>query len=167
MKRLSKKNSEKVLSLQKLTRHLLITMFAVLLGGCAITQQVEMTSFSMEPTLHEGQSVRILPVGDEPLLRNEVILFADPLRSEEMLIKRIVGLPGETVEIVEGLLFINGERLAEAYPVVPNLQTEQFGPVLIGDDAYFVLGDNRPNSLDSRTAGSIPRKEIMGKVVLP
>jgi signal peptidase I len=90
-------------------------------------------------------------------------------KSTENYIKRIIGLPGETVEIEEdGTIYINGEVLPEEYGYGETTPQELTGEVVLGDDEYFVLGDNREISLDSRYAevGNIPRSIIIGRAWL-
>lgn len=122
------------------------------------------TDQSMRPTLREHQYC---------IVQNYIYRFTKPNRgdivvvqpdslSDEHLVKRIVGLGGETFEIVDGDVYINGQQLAEPYaigPTQPNL-----GPFRIEEEAYFVMGDNRLESEDSRHFGSIPLKNIRGKV---
>lgn len=77
------------------------------------------------------------------------------------LIKRIIGLPGEKVEIVEGVTYINGKSLNESYTVQDG---GSYGPFVVPEGEYFMMGDNRPNSLDSRfDLGTVPRENIIGK----
>ncbi|CAN5584243.1 N/A [soil metagenome] len=77
------------------------------------------------------------------------------------LIKRVIGLPGETVEVIEGVVHINGMPLTEPYA---GPEIRDFPPVVVPDDEYYMLGDNRGNSLDSRfTLGTIPKENIVGR----
>lgn len=77
------------------------------------------------------------------------------------LIKRIVGLPGETIRLQGGVLFVNGRPVGEPYAVA---DTREFGPVTVPDGEYLMLGDNRPNSDDSRfSLGTVPRDHLVGK----
>ncbi|MFQ5555486.1 MAG: signal peptidase I, partial [Acidimicrobiia bacterium] len=77
-------------------------------------------------------------------------------------IKRVIGLPGETVEIREGVIFINGAPLAESY-LAPGTRMPDFGPELVPPDTVFVMGDNRNASQDSRVFGPIPKEDIVGR----
>lgn len=85
------------------------------------------------------------------------------LRTPEAdLIKRVIGLPGETIEINDNTVFINGIPLAEPY--LPEIaRTSSMRPVTIPEDEFFVMGDNRARSLDSRSFGTVSREEIVGK----
>ena len=98
--------------------------------------------------------------------RGEIIVFQTPNSPDRFLVKRIVGMPGDTVAFSAGVLFINGHHLEELY-LPDSYQTSQPGldmrPLKVGDHEYFVMGDNRHSSVDSRFLGPIPRKLITGK----
>jgi signal peptidase I len=98
---------------------------------------------------------------------NVVVLEATPARGGVPLIKRIVGLPGDSLEISQGAVWVNGARLAEPYiDGVTTACGNYCSPFTLAPGMYFVMGDNRPNSLDSRSFGPVPGKEIIGRVVL-
>ena len=87
---------------------------------------------------------------------------------EEYYIKRVIGLPGETVQIIDGYVYINGEKLDENYGAeVMNDAGRAAEPITLGDDEYFVLGDNRNDSKDSRhiELGAVDTRKILGKAV--
>jgi signal peptidase I len=126
----------------------------------------------------------LLPVKD--IHRLDIIVFKYPEEPERDFIKRVIGLPGETVELRNKHVFINGQRIEEPYvyyledppPLpqemeVPNeLQgmtrdpREQYGPVTVPPGHYFMMGDNRDNSQDSRYWGFLPRENIKGKALV-
>lgn len=81
----------------------------------------------------------------------------------ELIIKRVIGLPGEKISCSDNKLYINGEILRENYSIGI---TSDFSEITISENEYFVLGDNRENSIDSRIIGSIPIKQIKGKAIL-
>lgn len=83
---------------------------------------------------------------------------------ESDLIKRVIGLPGETIEIVDGQILIDGSPLSEPY-LDSSIRMNDFGPELIPDDSYFVMGDNRGSSRDSRVFGPIERDRVVGKAL--
>ena len=119
---------------------------------------------SMEPTLRGGQRVWGLKHFNE-IQRGDVVLFRHPSTQGKDMLKRVEGLPGETVRLAEGRVFINGVALEEPY-VAPN---HGLDPALdlewtLGDYDYFVLGDNRSDSLDSRRLGPVKRQWITGMV---
>ena len=92
----------------------------------------------------------------------DVVVFDYPDDRQRQFVKRVVGAPGDTVAIAGGRVIVNGERLRESYQVVPG-RTDMH-PVRLGADEYFVLGDNRPGSRDSRHWGTVPSDHIIGKV---
>ena len=135
-----------------------------------VGQRTEVIGSSMVPTLEDGNQL----ITDKITYR-----FRDPERFDiivfphepdhEYYIKRIIGLPGETVEIGDnGTIYINGEVLEENYGYGETRPDELTGPVVLGEDEYFVLGDNRRVSLDSRylEVGNIPRSIIIGRAWL-
>jgi signal peptidase I len=105
---------------------------------------------------------------DDPLLKQVAkdLLEAVALRKpgEHELIKRIVGLPGETVSAVEGHVVIDGRRLVEPY-LAEGVVTQDFGPVVVPAGQVFVMGDNRANSADSRVIGTIEVDTIVGRAI--
>ncbi|HLE37111.1 MAG TPA: signal peptidase I [Candidatus Acidoferrales bacterium] len=94
--------------------------------------------------------------------RQQLIIFRSVMEPGTDLVKRVIGLPGDTVEIREGVVHVNGAPLAEPYLAAPMRPSEQFGPVQVPPEGYFVMGDNRANSYDSRFWGSVPRRNIVG-----
>ena len=119
---------------------------------------------SMRETLHSGQIVAVdkLYFAIHDFSRGQVVICRYP-DSDEFYVKRIVGLPGETIEIHGGQTYIDGQALAEDYVLYP--PEEDFGPVRIAADEVFVMGDNRANSYDSRQEGTLPRSMIVGRVM--
>ena len=119
---------------------------------------------SMEPTLRDGDRVTASPVNRE-LQRGDIVVFSDPLPDANphiLFIKRVIGLPGETIEVKDGQVYINGTVFVEPYVVEKarySLET-----VSIPEDHYFVLGDNRNSSMDSHVYGSIPENVVQGIV---
>ncbi len=120
---------------------------------------------SMEPNLLERQRLIIDKISFRlhPPQRNDIVVLNLP-GMEEMLVKRIIALPGETVEIHQGTVYIDGDPLPEPYPHGTGLSN--MPPVTLGPLSYFVLGDNRDNSNDSRSFGPVKREHILGRVWL-
>ncbi len=120
---------------------------------------------SMEPSLHERERLIIDKISYRLRVpaRGDIVVLDLP-EMEEKLVKRIVGLPGETVSIQDGFVYIDGEPLAEDFPHVVSHQTML--PTRLGPLQYYVLGDNRSNSNDSRAFGSVHRESIIGRVWL-
>ncbi|MCL5110736.1 MAG: signal peptidase I [Chloroflexi bacterium] len=161
---------------------------AVFLVLTYLTGRFEIHQVSMEPNFHEGQRVvvsrlemlwpswlvDIAEAAGEPrpapvsLQRGQiVVLYRSDDRAGDPLIKRVVGLPGDTLELRDGGVYVNGQRLDEPY--LHGLRTPcltSCTPTTLGDDEYFVMGDNRPNSMDSRSFGSVRGDQIIGRVFL-
>jgi len=106
----------------------------------------------------------LLPVA--PVKRGDIVVFKYPEEPERDFIKRVIGLPGETLEVRSRNVFINGQKLDEPYAVHLDLQEidrrDNFGPVSIPPDDFFMMGDNRDNSNDSRFWGFAPRANLIG-----
>ena len=100
-----------------------------------------------------------------PPERGDVIVFHAPVRPPKDFVKRVVALPGETVEIRSGELYVNGMELEESYELGSGFRHYQDSPpITLRDDEYFVLGDNRGSSNDSKDWGPVQRDDIVGKV---
>lgn len=117
---------------------------------------------SMSPTLEHGERILINKVSPKYRLpvRGEIIVFTDPRNPRQLLVKRVVGLPGDVVEIRNGVVLVNNEPFPEA-PTVRKYREDR-APVSVLPGSIYVLGDNRPASLDSRDLGPIPVKNIEG-----
>jgi signal peptidase I len=127
-----------------------------------LTGRFQVRGSSMEPTLHDGQFLVVSKVtywfgGPE---RGDIVVFRPPNSLSDDYIKRIVGVPGEQVKIEQGQVRVDGVPLQETY--VAN-QSGYSGSWKLGTDEYFVLGDNRSNSSDSHTWGTLPGENIVGK----
>lgn len=126
-------------------------------------------SGSMEPTLDINDRIVVNKViyHFQPPKRMQIIVFRQ-VASEDSpkrdLIKRLVGLPGEKLELKDGIIYINDKPLTEEHTM--NQDFANFGPVSIPQDAYFVMGDNRPASADSRYWGFLPKKNVIGPAFL-
>ena len=155
----------------------------------AMLQNYQVLGQSMEPNLHSGQHVivnkaaymsvdvdrlsKFIPFyevdkGSELHLfgepqRGDVVVIVSPQPSRKRLVKRVVGLPGDTIEIEGGMLKVNGSTMTEPY--VLGIPRDR-GPLMIPADHYFVLGDNRPQSNDSNSFGPVHRSQIVGKAWL-
>ena len=128
------------------------------------TYEVFMTS--MEPNFTEGDRVVVNKAVywfGEPQ-RGDVIIFEEPNGTEEDFIKRIIGIPGDTVEIKNGAVYVNGIRLQEPYVMAPPAYT--MATITVPEDRYFVLGDNRNYSNDSHNGWFVEEDKIHGKAWL-
>lgn len=127
-----------------------VAFAAALFINSAIIVNATVPTPSMEDTIKVGDRVmgfRHAYLFSEPE-RGEVILFQYPDDETQLFIKRIIGVPGDTIEIVDGSVYVNAQRLEEPY--LREKPAGDFGPYHVPEDAYFVMGDNRNDSLDSR-----------------
>lgn len=137
-----------------------------------VGQRTDVDGSSMENTLHDHDSLIVdkITYRFRDPKRFEIIVFPYKYKEDTYYIKRIIGLPGETVQIdYEGSIYINGEILAEGYGrEIINNPGNAAEPIVLGEDEYFVMGDNRNNSQDSRfdDVGPIAREDIVGRAVM-
>jgi len=133
-----------------------------------VFQSFSIPTPSMAPYLNPGDRVLVTPLGYRlhSVRRGDVIVFKTPAKARALggnrLIKRVIALPGETVESRDGKLYVNGKQLAEKY-LPPATVTENVAKQTIPKGRYWVMGDNRGNSADSRFFGTIPRGSIVGR----
>ena len=178
--------------MRKTIREFLQTVLLALILFTALqatVQNYRVEGFSMQPTLEQGQYLlvnklayyhvdkanlsRYLPLvhaedGEvlyvsRPPERGEVIVFRFPEDLTRNFVKRIIAVPGDTVEIRHGKVYVNGERVEEPYLQEPPTSTVMERKVVVPGE-YFVLGDNRLHSNDSRSWGSVPLENIIGRV---
>jgi signal peptidase I len=130
-------------------------------------QPVKVEGTSMAPLLSDQERIFInkFVYHFEPIGRGDVVVFWYPLDRTKSFIKRVVGLPGDEVEIRRGRVYINGKTLEEPYVPSQYIDTAAYGPVQIPRDEYFVMGDHRISSNDSRIFGPVPSAFIYGKAV--
>ncbi|HMD40343.1 MAG TPA: signal peptidase I [Candidatus Acidoferrum sp.] len=99
--------------------------------------------------------------------RQQIIIFKPPFAPDQSdYVKRVIGLPGDTVDIHDGFVWVNGQKLIENYTLGRSEPYDAHVPLTVPDNCYFVMGDNRGNSYDSRFWGCVPRKDIIGTPVL-
>jgi len=178
---------------RRLARELIETLILALLIFLAVRaalQNFRVEGSSMDTTLHDGQYLivnkaiytrinlktigRFIPFydpGDDPVRylfrrpqRGDVVVFRFPNNPERDFIKRIIGEPGDTVEVRSGTVYIDGGPLDEPY--ITNKPTYSYGPGEVPPKQYFVLGDNRNNSYDSHVWGFLPEENIIGQAWL-
>jgi signal peptidase I len=133
-----------------------------------VVQNYRIESHSMEPTFIEGQFVLVNKLAyrlGEPQ-RGEVTVFHNPDNPDEDYIKRIIGLPGDQVEVVGDRVLINGQELSQPFDHELMPPDAYYGPYVVPDNSLFVMGDNRPRSSDSRAIGPISEDLVVGKAWL-
>jgi signal peptidase I len=144
-------------------------IFAAVLSLVIITfivQAFYIPSGSMEPTLMVNDRILVAKFlyRVEPVARGDVIVFRYPLNPQRDFVKRVIGLPGDHAQLKEGVVYIGGNRWSEkGYTIKPDFGN--YGPVVVPPQEFFVLGDNRNNSEDSRFFGYVPRENIIGKAL--
>ena len=132
----------------------------------------EISGSSMEPNFHNGEYILtnkiIYKIADPE--RGDIVIFKSPKNKEIDYIKRIIGLPGETVVLKAGTMYINNVPLSEPYnynkPVYGGSFLKEGVPFTVPSGMYFVMGDNRPGSSDSREFGPIAKEDFIGKALL-
>jgi len=122
------------------------------------------SSSSMAPTVCSGQRVLVWGLGaSERAAHDDLVTFQDPRDGDDTL-KRVVAVGGQTVEVWDGTLKVDGRAVVEPYLDMESVDGMFFGPVRVPDEAVFVLGDSRERSIDSRDFGAVPRELISGVV---
>ncbi len=130
-------------------------------------QPVKVEGTSMAPLLTDQERIFInkFVYRFEPIERGDVVVFWYPFDRSKSFIKRVVGLPGETVELRQGIVYINGAPVEEPYVPPQFADRSSYGPLRVPAGQYFVLGDHRASSNDSRVFGPVPSRYIYGKAV--
>lgn len=147
------------------TETIVVAFIMALIIRAFFLQVFWIPSSSMEPTLDIQDRIVVNKVVyhfRQPE-RQEIVVFRQvaPEGTEKRdLIKRVMGLPGETFQIKDGVVYVNGKAIEENHPM--NRDFADFGPIKIPKNSYFVLGDNRPASADSRFWGFLPAKNLIG-----
>lgn len=134
-----------------------VMLFQLVLGIAVVSGN------SMNPTYKDGQSVLFVRI-DKTYNRGDVVAIKMP--TGDRYIKRIIGLPGDTVELKDGEVYVNGSPFTtgdESGATEPEADTVTY-PLTLGESEYFVMGDNRTDSIDSRTFGPIVGVQIMGVI---
>lgn len=152
-------------------RELVITLgmaLAIFLVLQTTIQSSIVDGSSMQPGLEDGQRLIVVKAVykfKQPE-RGDVIIIHPPIAPQKQWVKRVIGLPGDTVEVRDGKVFINNIPLDEPY--IKDIPRYTFGPYTVPDDNYFVMGDNRNNSTDSHSNSgwTVGKKDIVGEVWL-
>src|SRR4051794_38225279 len=156
----------------KLFRDIFLIIVVFILFGVFFVQPVVVEGPSMLPQLHDGERLlvnkliyyKIQSISWGHVERGDIVVFWFPNDPDKSYVKRVIGLPGETVELRNGKVYINGVELNEEYiDVEHNQSLPSWPPRKVEEHHYFVMGDNRDNSSDSRYWGLVPEKYIYGK----
>lgn len=148
-----------------LKRLLPILVGLLLVAGLSLLSRgnfVSMQGVSMVPNYPDGTVMRIKTVEADELKRGDLVYFEFPLMPSRLFIKRVIGLPTETIEIEEGQISIDDEAYKESYRTIP---ASYSGTWILKSDEYFLLGDNRPNSSDSQNWGPVSGEHILGLAI--
>jgi len=160
-----------------LVRDLVFALMLLVLVMVFVVQPVKVEGTSMLPRLHDGERLfvnkliyyhlpRLERFGWPHLERGDIVVFWFPNDPDKSYVKRIIGLPGETVEVRNGKILVNGQEINEPY-LEPqrNQRSLNLAPVVIKRHYYFVMGDNRDRSYDSREWGLVPEGYIYGRAL--
>ena len=153
-----------------------------------VIQAFKIPSSSMEPTLLIGDHLLVnrlsyvmkIPFTDKVIFslgdpkKNDVIVFRYPVEPDKDFIKRVIATPGDTIEIRDKVIFVNGKRIDDKWGFYSDLlivpgninPRDNFGPFKVPKDSYFVMGDNRDRSLDSRFWGIVPKDHLVGRALI-
>jgi signal peptidase I len=150
-------------------RDLFLSVVIAIVVILFLYQPVRVEGTSMKPTLVDEERIFInkfvYRFGLADIGRGDVVVFWFPGDTSKSYIKRVIGVPGDTVEVKEGIVYVNGAKLAEAYVAEDYRDTASNPAKTLEPDQYFVLGDHRNSSNDSRSWGTVPRNYIYGKAV--
>ncbi|HXH66957.1 MAG TPA: signal peptidase I [Candidatus Limnocylindrales bacterium] len=149
------------------TRDLLIAIGLALVIIVFLYQPVKVEGTSMAPLLSDQERIFInkFVYRFEDIHRGDVVVFWYPLDRSKSFIKRVIGLPGETVDIRHGMLYVNSQLISEPYVPPQYADVTDFGPIKVPKDSYFVMGDHRISSNDSRVFGPVASQFIYGRAV--
>ena len=145
-----------------------LALLCMVLGAAIVTFKITGLRFctvdghSMDNTLFDGEQLLLNPSAE--IRSGDIVVFE---YGQTYLIKRVVGLPGDTVAVVKGVLYVNNIKYDESYlseECITRFMDSSF-KVTLGEDEYFVMGDNRDNSRDSRSFGCVPRDTITGVAI--
>ena len=148
-------------------RDLILSLLLAFIFVIFLYQPVQVEGTSMMPGLtnHERVFINKFIYRFEPIRRGDIVVFRFPLDPSKSYIKRVIGLPGETVQVRDGRVYINGHELNEPYVPAAFWDHESFPAITLAPGHYYVLGDHRDSSNDSREWGAVARNDIYGKAV--
>lgn len=151
------------------TRDLFVSVILATLVILFLYQPVKVEGTSMMPSLTDQERIFInkfvYRFGIDDIQRGDLVVFWFPSDPTKSYIKRVIGLPGDRVEVDDGVVIVNGKPLREDYVLDEYRDRMSMSPYQVREDEYFVLGDHRSASNDSRSWGGVPRTHIYGKAV--
>lgn len=155
---------EKVIDFIKEISVYVIIILIIILLKMYVISPIRVNGTSMDPTLENGDIMILNKIGYRitKIKRFDIVVIK---YKDELLIKRVIGLPGEKIKYENNTLYVNGKKLDEEFDktYTYNFSLKEIGSTTVPDDSYFVLGDNREVSKDSRSIGFIDREDIIGK----
>jgi signal peptidase I len=150
-------------------RDLMLSVLIAVLVILFLYRPVKVEGTSMMPSLYDQERLFInqfsYKFGLGTIERGDTVVFLYPDDPTKSYIKRVIGLPGDTVAVDDGYVIVNGKKLVENYVPADYRDDRSYSPTLVPPDDYFVLGDHRSSSNDSRAWGFVPRNYIYGKAV--
>lgn len=161
-----KKERKKKSLYREILESIVIAVILALLIRTFAFEPFYIPSGSMEPTLQINDEILVNKFGHHfwDFQRGDIIVFKYPENPDIDYVKRLIGLPGEKVELKDSKLYINDQEVAEDY-LPKGLRFDDFGPVEVPEGHYLMLGDNRNNSEDSRYWGFLPEDNVIGKAM--
>jgi signal peptidase I len=149
-------------------RDLLLALVAVLFFVIFLVQPVRVEGTSMQPQLEDQERIFVSKISYRvfDIQRGDVVVFYFPGDPTKSFIKRVIGLPGEHIQIIDGVVFVEGRSIPEPYIPAGYRDQSSYGPVVVPANCYFVMGDHRNVSNDSRHWGCVPAASIFGKAVI-
>ncbi|HWI54694.1 MAG TPA: signal peptidase I [Desulfobacteria bacterium] len=160
------RSSETGYFIREVAESVIVAVLLALIIRFFLFQPFFIPSGSMEPTLKKGDRIVVSKITyrlSEPK-RGDIIVFKYPVNPKRDFIKRLIGLPGETLEVKNSQVYIDGKVLEQSF-LPKGLTYNNFGPVKIPEKQYFMMGDNRNNSEDSRFWGTLPEENIIGRAM--
>ena len=144
---------------------LTVTLTALVLIGVrvGVVEPVRVTGISMSPTVTKGQVVAVNKRDRTPD-HGDLIILRSPQNGERML-KRVVGVGGDVVEIRDAILFVNDTEVDEPYVDHESIDALYYGPIMVSEGSVLVMGDARADSIDSRAYGEVPLQDVAGTVL--
>ena len=150
-------------------RDLLLSVVIAIVVILFLYQPVKVEGTSMMPALQDKERIFInkfvYRAGIGKIERGDMVVFWYPNDQTKSYIKRVIGLPGDTVSVNDGVVFVNGSQIEESYVPDEYRDHQTCAPMKVSGDNYFVLGDHRSSSNDSRSWGTVPSHLIYGKAV--